>query len=611
MQLLAGSTNDVGLMPRVLAHYQNVAPLMEASFAGAPIVYKNYPAGTENPGVFHVMEAKLDVKKLLWLIHAKHAIEFFTWAPLPSDDYRLRFGRIQIEAPYGVEFSRVKRAAISLREILRNEWKLQSIPQVDGRGGIVLWLPFADAPHAAGLRAWLHSVANQAAMQFPDQITTESNTHDDDRAYVHVGTNAAGQYSAMPYSLYAHGVAVCAPISWSELDDLPHAGYFTAETFAERLRRYGDIFAKDVSKIGKQLSPWAGGASPAQPPAPRNGVITAAVDVLGDGRPRTAHEILSAAIARQLMPPSTRNKFVWSALVEYIARQRGHGRKPPIIQDVQRRFRINELPDDWPDLMPHPTPHADVAVHALCDRLEETSTGKDAGAFEASVCDAFARLGFLTRRLSESGAADGVGDAILGIDGYRVAIECSTAKDVVNNLAPGEVARFRETHGADYSVMVGPQFPEEIEFLQELQANNVTALSVPELQTLLHINANPLEVKGVLASESASDVIADLLWERSHGPIKRVATIAHIIAREGWKIQRTAAEMGGRDEAPQLTANGAKLLVDVVLRAAGTTQSCTYDEVREAFEWLASPSVGLAKFEPEQDSLVILRPPAG
>src|SRR5487761_1974233 len=49
-----------------------------------------------------------------------------------------------------------------------------------------------------------------------------------------------------------------------------------------------------------------------------------------------------SAIKRGLIPDTTLRKYVYSALIEYIARAIGRGRKSPIIQDEQRNFRINE-----------------------------------------------------------------------------------------------------------------------------------------------------------------------------------------------------------------------------------------------------------------------------
>jgi hypothetical protein len=329
-------------------------------------------------------------------------------------------------------------------------------------------------------------------------------------------------------------------------------------------------------------------------PEPRGHIITAAIDILGDGRARDAKEILQESLDRKLVPPNTTYHYVYTALIEYIARQLGRGRKPPILQDAQRRFRINEPLDDWPDLVPSPVPPGDPDAEALAQRLEATGGGDDPAAFEAVVCDAFARLGFLTQHLGGRAQPDGIADAILGPLGYRVLLECKTAKRLVTQPDAAEAAKFRDAFTADRCTLVGPDFSDEIELLQELQTHRVTALTVRDLQTLLFVRANAREVKRVLVPGYACDVMSDLLWERRHGIAKRVATIAYLIEREGWSVQRTAAEQGGAAEAPSLTVDAAMMLVDAALKAAGSSQACARVEVEEAFAYLASPNVGAA-----------------
>lgn len=605
MQLLSGvGSSDATVMPRVLAHYDHVAPLMHASFAGAPIVYRDYPAGLEKPGLFHVTPFELEIKRLLWLVHAKYAIEFLSWVSLEHDEERLRFARILLEAPPGVDFPRVKRAALAVRDLLQNEWKLRGIPVVDGGSGIALWFPLADAPHAESLRAWLHVVANRAAALYPDLISTEPNTHDDGRVHIHVSSNAKGQYSALPYSLRAQGLTVCAPVEWSEIEDLPHAGVFTADTFPERLRTHGDLFAKELAQIGRQVSPCVADIPMhGRPPMPHAHIIIAAIEILGDGRARTAHEILEAALTRGLVPKQTTYKYVYSALIEYVARQKARDRKSPIVQGEEKHFRIDEPPDDWPDFVHARAQDSDEAAEALCNRLDETGSGKDPAAFETAVCDAFAHLGFLTQHLGQHSAPDGIADAMLGVDGYRVLLECNTAKAV--QPQPTEVAKFRDEYQADFCVMVAPHFGDEMEFLVELQTHNVTALALPELKTLLHIRANPLEVREILQAGCACDVIGKLLRDRSHGAAKRVATIAYLLQREGWKSQRAFAIQGGRVHVPRLTIEAAMFMVDGALQAAGSHLTCDEAEVREAIDYLTIANVGAAKME--NGALVILR----
>ncbi len=595
MKSLMGVSDDAALLPRALAHYHLVAPLIESSLAGSPIVFRNYPAGVQRDGVFHVTSVALTANKLLWLVHAKYALEFYTWAPLPDDEERLRFARVLLEAPPGVSFERVKLAALSIRALLFDATRLQAVALLDGGAGVALWIPLADAPHPKAVRLWLHAIANRAAELHPDLVSTEYNTHADGRVHVHVSSNAAGHYSAVPYSLRAQNMTVCTPIHWEELGGFATATALTSEALAARLRDSGDVFALEVARIADQTFAGAQALVPMRTtPQPRGHIITAAIEILGDGKARTADEILAEALTRVLVPHDTTRKYVYSALIEYIARQLGRGRKPPVVQDAQRRFRINEPPDDWPDLAP-PTPRKpDEAGAALAERLEATATGTDPGAFEAAVCDAFAHLGFITEHLGGHGQPDGIADAILGRRGYRVMLECKTAKSVVPRPDVAEAAKFREDFRGQYCALVGPMFSDEIELLEELQLHRVTAITVPDLQTLLHVGADALEIEGVLAPGYASDVLADVLWERAHGASKRVATVARFVAREGWKAQIVAAEQAGAEDAPALTVEAAMLVVDAALRALGSARACTRAEVEEAFAWLSSPNVGLA-----------------
>ena len=162
----------------------------------------------------------------------------------------------------------------------------------------------------------------------------------------------------------------------------------------------------------------------------RGANIRAAVAVLADGKPRTADELLAAALARKLLAPSVSRKHLYIALTQYIARTKGVGRVPLIVQDPDRRFRANHPPDDWPEprapLAPRP-PAANAA--GLAGRLRATATGADPEAFERAVCDAFAALGFVARHIGGHEAPDGTLDAPLGPLGYRVTLECKSARN--------------------------------------------------------------------------------------------------------------------------------------------------------------------------------------
>ncbi len=131
------------------------------------------------------------------MIHREYATEFYTWAPTLLDVDRLRFGRILLEAQPGVEFERVKLAALAVHALLFDA-ALEAVPVLDGGTGIALWIPLADAPQEDVLRKWLHALCNRAVELHPDLVSTAYNTHHDGRVHLHVSSNAAGHYSAVP-----------------------------------------------------------------------------------------------------------------------------------------------------------------------------------------------------------------------------------------------------------------------------------------------------------------------------------------------------------------------------------------------------------------------------
>jgi DNA primase len=138
---------DAALIPRVLTHYHLVASALEKSLGGSPLVYKNYPGGLDKNGHFGITAFPLTANRLLWAVHAKFAMEFYTWAPLPRDEDRLRFARLLLEPPEKseVRFARGREAAQAIRRRLRREADLRAVPLVDGGNGIALWIPLADA----------------------------------------------------------------------------------------------------------------------------------------------------------------------------------------------------------------------------------------------------------------------------------------------------------------------------------------------------------------------------------------------------------------------------------------------------------------------------------
>jgi hypothetical protein len=65
-----------------------------------------------------------------------------------------------------------------------------------------------DAPHSGVLRKWLRELSARAVELHLDLVSTAYNTHLDGRVRLQVSSNAAGHYSAPPYSLRAAAATV-------------------------------------------------------------------------------------------------------------------------------------------------------------------------------------------------------------------------------------------------------------------------------------------------------------------------------------------------------------------------------------------------------------------
>jgi DNA primase len=231
--------NDAGVIPRVLAHYARCAPLLEAGFAGSPIVFADFPRGLHGAARFRITHIPFSSARLGWLVQREYAIEFHTWAPLPGHPERLRFGRILIEPSSNAGFARVKEAALAVREHLLTA-ELDAIPLVDGIGGIALWLPFSEAPPATRMRSKLQRLALRAAATHP-------------RVRIDAATNAPGRYSPLPYSLRGMpNLPVCSPVEWAELEGLRSAIVCSAESFPARIAARAHLFAKARGALPQQ-----------------------------------------------------------------------------------------------------------------------------------------------------------------------------------------------------------------------------------------------------------------------------------------------------------------------------------------------------------------------
>ncbi len=652
------------------AHYRAIAPYLLKHFNGTPFTAGLYPNGFNAERVirqhFHpkaqagcsIAEINLadgrpkpylllDAASLIYTVEHQIAVELYSWTSVAHDPYRAAFGRIVLTPCGKANQSALKAACEAVRKTLNDRYKLDGLLMLGGVHDAYVWIPFADAPTYRELRAFLHAAVSQAQSDNPELVTIAPKSERGDLIHADVKTNAVADFSALPYTLNGfEGLPVVAPILWQELAAVSN-GDVTAANILGRIAQAGDIFAQELERIGRQCLPASpriysfesvGPLMASQEPY----ILNATVEILGDGKPRSAADILELGRTHGLFPAALTEKGLYAALLGYIARTRGRDRKPLIVQNDEldhrdRRFRINHPLDDFPDASPPgivgstdrkaadgnghaPAPAAgqatasDGSTRDLIDRLHAASRGDDPAAFELAVCDVFSALGFLSTHLGGYAAPDGYIDAPLGQRAYRAMLECKSSKTgfVQGVEAAAEAASYRAAYNAKYCLLVGPQFQSYGDLDKELEAHGVALLTTEDLEQMLSNSVDPYEMESLFTTGRATDKLSDLLWERRHGRPKRVAAIAAILIEEGWRVQvlslkqsavQGAAESGSLD-APLLDEDAAMMLVDGWLSANGYSQGCTRADMRAAFDWLTHPLVAKAE---RVDAGIIIR----
>ncbi|MBC5800276.1 MAG: hypothetical protein GIX03_09890 [Candidatus Eremiobacteraeota bacterium] len=625
--------------PVVVGHYELVAPLIAASFGGTPVAAASYPDGYDGDAQYY-QHAALPIPRyvstvavptvagerryvavspeaLTWMARDHGAVTFFGWSPTPEDPRRCGYARIIVEPFGGADNAAAAQAAAATREQL-HEQDTDAILLRSGAIGYALYVPLADGPSYLAVRPWLEDIRLHASLAFELISAYRHMGRKGAYVFLSVETNTPGRVSALPYALRPEELAVVTPLRWENLES---GSYWTVADARERLAAEGDVFAAERARIGACRLPKSRGiplgmSAPLEPvgelqvddPQPRAHVLDAALAILADGKPREAGEILAAGIARKLLPATLTRKAVYILLEQYIARTQGRGRTPRIVQDPDRRFRVNHFRDDWPAPPALGEPAA-AAPPEIARQLAASSRGADPAAFERAACDAFAHLGFLATHVGGEGAPDGLLRAPLGGLGYGVALEMKTAgSGVVKDPDAAEARKNADASGMEYAALVGPEFGDDVEFLGELQTHRVAAFTVADLALLLDRGSDPYEMRTLFAPGIVADRLDDLLWMRDHGESKRVAVVAGAIVDAGYAAQSAVAVHGTPHNAPTLTADAAMLLVDERLASAGVSDACTREQVQAAFAYLTSPLVRRAVWADDtRQAIVVVR----
>lgn len=637
----------------IVAHLEATSPLLCAAFGEIPIMYATYPSGLDAPPTFHAhleqgpatiptVEVRttsglhrfptLSMHNVIWLARGRYAVELHSWSPTASNPEQAAFGRVTLEPNGSATFAQVVQAAQALREELR-AYALDALVLLDGVRGLTLWIPFDDSPSYDALSAWLHSFVTTAAAKHEQLLSVEPlRINRGNRIYVSIRTNHPGMATVLPYQLrgLTH-LPVAIPVDWEALVTAMN-GDVTVGNFVAWFEHNGDLFTDLRKKIGLQKLPpalltslevssdrqvtsylQALGLTSDHFMQPPNPIMSAVLQILADGAFHSADDIFESGTQQGLFKTTTR-KHLYTDLYEYIARTVGTGRKPEIVQDpITKAFRLNLPLDPWPETAFPPLPQfiAPSTVEALIQRLTVTSTGTDPTAFEIAVCDAFTALGFHSVHFGGNGEPDGTLDAPLGVDAYRIILECKTASPsaVVANPRPEEPDSFRTAYSGTYAIVIGPAFSEDTTLNSELLTHRVSLWTVADLCSMLHIQADPHELRSALAPGRAKDACEAIIWERDHGRRKRIAVLAQTILTTGWKLQTTFILNPDQSAIPPLTRDTLSVVIDEVLIEKGLP-AANPTELESALAQLLADGL-VVPAQSNTASFVITRPPSG
>jgi bifunctional non-homologous end joining protein LigD len=253
---------ELGLTKGQLAdYYATIAPLIMVDCAKRPMTIIRFPSGrtgesffqkhdkgTFGPHVKHVpIEEKDghfedylyfdDIQGLLACVQMG-TIEFHGWgSKVDKVEYpdRLVF---DLDPDVGLDFAKVKAAAVRLRELLQ-DLGLKSFPLLSGGKGIHVVVPLDQSEDWPTVKSFADRFSRAIAEAEPETFTANiRKVERKGRIFLDWLRNQRGATAVMPYSARGReGAPVSAPVSWEELDKYDSGHHFSITDAAELLKR--------------------------------------------------------------------------------------------------------------------------------------------------------------------------------------------------------------------------------------------------------------------------------------------------------------------------------------------------------------------------------------
>ncbi|HEV8407966.1 MAG TPA: DNA ligase D [Sphingomicrobium sp.] len=194
-----------------------------------------------------------DVRGLLACVQMG-TIEFHGWGSRSDKiEYpdRLVF---DLDPDVGLDFGRVKEAAVKLRELL-STLGLETFPLLSGGKGLHVIAPLDASADWGAVSDFAERFSRAIAEAEPDMFTANiRKVQRKDRIFLDWLRNQRGATAVMPYSARAReGAPVAAPVSWDELDRYESGHHFTIRDADQLLERANSKALAGWGKVKQAL----------------------------------------------------------------------------------------------------------------------------------------------------------------------------------------------------------------------------------------------------------------------------------------------------------------------------------------------------------------------
>ena len=183
-----------------------------------------------------------------------NVIEIHPWGSTIADlehPDRLVF---DLDPDVGIEWSRVKKAALLLRERLEAVG-LQSFLRTTGGKGLHVVVPLNPRPDWEAAKAFSQALARTLEQESPKEyVSVATKSRRKGRIFVDYLRNARGSTAVASYCVRAReGAGVATPLHWKELSRLRSGAQYTIDNIARRLKTMKDDPWAHIEEVRQAL----------------------------------------------------------------------------------------------------------------------------------------------------------------------------------------------------------------------------------------------------------------------------------------------------------------------------------------------------------------------